>query len=853
MQNSKTKIIQRVSGNSILNNYSSTSHKDKESIEKHRTEHTFDIREFQYQHLIKQIFSYFERSLKQNPQAIKELSNFFAKGSSRYCDTDIIEQFHIGYCDTGFRKLLGKGTEGQKIKELLTQIGLLTKDSKAAFQDCLVFPITDSKERIVNACAYSINSKPGADELCLFPNDDELFHSQTLEYYSEIIVCQSVMDALSFLCSGFMNVTACCNRDGLNQKQAEHLSKHNIQKVYLAFRENDNGNQNGNEHGGNGTNKNRNEAVQNTAILFAKHSIQTFQIEFPDNNTVSQYIQRVRAPKEDLKLLIQTALPIGDHKIKTNPQSPFSLCDDPNHTEQENKDTDLQWEKRGSTCIFSFGTREYAFYGLEKNLNPEHLKLRVRIAHGALSYTDNALDFFSHKTIRSLIHNAAKKLEVKGEIIQHDLDRILPILEEEQKSLLGKVQKNIEIRETKISPSERQEALDYLKDPELIKHIIDDFEKTGLLGEDQNALIGYLSALSRKDEQPLAVIIQSSSGAGKTTFMDAVLALMPEEDCIKFSALTGQSLYYMQSNLKNKILALVEEEGAQKASYSLKLLQSEGILSIAAAAKDPDTGRMQTQRYEVEGPVMIFIATTNFEIDEELQNRCILLTVNESKEQTQRILEHQRQMETLEGLIQKNSKAEICKRHHVLQKLLRPIHVINPYAEELSFYAQDHRARRHQKKYLSLIRMVAFLHQYQRPLKTLRLKHSSSLLEYIEVTLEDIDLANKLAVKIFGVSLDDLPVQTRTFLEKLYSYVKEQCKTHNTRQADFRFCRRELCEATETGMTQIGIHLKRLEQYDYAVKHKGKRGKLCSYELVYKGEGKRDSLVALGIKRTQAN
>ena len=474
----------------------------------------------------------------------------------------------------------------------------------------------------------------------------------------------------------------------------------------------------------------------------------------------------------------------------------------------------------------------------------------MRIAHGALSYTDNALDFFSHKTIRSLIHNAAKKLEVKGEIVQHDLDRILPILEEEQKSLLGKVQKNIEIRETKISPQERQEALDYLKDPELIKHIIDDFEKTGLLGEDQNALIGYLSALSRKDEQPLAVIIQSSSGAGKTTFMDAVLALMPEEDCIKFSALTGQSLYYMQSNLKNKILALVEEEGAQKASYSLKLLQSEGILSIAAAAKDPDTGRMQTQRYEVEGPVMIFIATTNFEIDEELQNRCILLTVNESKEQTQRILEHQRQMETLEGLIQKNSKAEICKRHHVLQKLLRPIHVINPYAEELSFYAQDHRARRHQKKYLSLIRMVAFLHQYQRPLKTLRLKHSSSLLEYIEVTLEDIDLANKLAVKIFGVSLDDLPVQTRTFLEKLYSYVKEQCKTQNIKQSDFRFCRRELCEVTETGMTQIGVHLKRLEQYDYAVRHKGKRGKLCSYELVYKGEGKRDSLIALGLKDT---
>ena len=144
MQNSKTKIIQRVSENSILKNYSSIPQNNKESTESveksaYRT-YRIDIREFQYQHLIKQIFSYFERSLKQNPQAIKELSNFFAKGSSRYCDTDIIEQFHIGYCDTGFRKLLGKGTEGQKIKELLTQIGLLTEDSKSAFQDCLVFP-----------------------------------------------------------------------------------------------------------------------------------------------------------------------------------------------------------------------------------------------------------------------------------------------------------------------------------------------------------------------------------------------------------------------------------------------------------------------------------------------------------------------------------------------------------------------------------------------------------------------------------------------------------------------------------------------------------------------------------------
>ena len=43
--------------------------------------------------------------------------------------------------------------------------------------------------------------------------------------------------------------------------------------------------------------------------------------------------------------------------------------------------------------------------------------------------------------------------------------------------------------------------------------------------------------------------------------------------------MTGQSLYYLgETNLKHKILAIVEEAGAEKASYALKLLQSEGEL-----------------------------------------------------------------------------------------------------------------------------------------------------------------------------------------------------------------------------------------------------------------------------------
>ena len=117
-----------------------------------------------------------------------------------------------------------------------------------------------------------------------------------------------------------------------------------------------------------------------------------------------------------------------------------------------------------------------------------------------------------------------------------------------------------------------------------------------MVGEETNKLVGYLAAVSRKLDAPLAVIVQSSSAAGKSSLMDAVLAFVPEEQRVQYSAMTGQSLFYMgETDLKHKILAIVEEEGAQRAAYALKLLQSEGELTIASTGKDPATGRLVTQ------------------------------------------------------------------------------------------------------------------------------------------------------------------------------------------------------------------------------------------------------------------
>jgi hypothetical protein len=164
--------------------------------------------------------------------------------------------------------------------------------------------------------------------------------------------------------------------------------------------------------------------------------------------------------------------------------------------------------------------------------------------------------------------------------------------------------------------------------------------------------------------------------------MEAVLAMVPEEDRVKYSAMTGQSLFYLgETSLKHKVLALVEEEGASRAAYALKLLQSEGELTIASTVKDAATGNLVTQQYRVEGPVMLLLATTAIDLDEELLNRCLVLTVDEGRAQTQAIHRRQRTKRTLEGLLARYEREHLLSLHRNAQRLLRPLPIVNPFAE----------------------------------------------------------------------------------------------------------------------------------------------------------------------------
>ena len=501
-------------------------------------------------------------------------------------------------------------------------------------------------------------------------------------------------------------------------------------------------------------------------------------------------------------------------------------------------------EQSDAELVLTYGERRYRVRGWKKPLNPEALKVNLLVSRDERFHVDT-FDLYQAKARAAFIKQAGVELGEGEDVLKHDLGRVLLKLEELQAANLQAALKK-EDEGPKLTDAETAAALELLKSPELLARILADFDACGMVGEETNKLVGYLAAVSRQLDKPLAVLIQSSSAAGKSSLMDAVLALMPDEAQVRYSAMTGQSLFYMgETSLKHKILAIAEEEGAAQASYALKLLQSDGQVSMASTGKDATTGLLTTHEYKVEGPVMLFLTTTAIDIDEELLNRCMVLTVNESREQTRAIHALQRKRQTLEGLLADEERDAILALHRNAQRLLQPLKVVNPYADRLTFLDDKTRTRRDHMKYLSLIRAITFLHQYQRTIRTVQ--HRGKAVRYIEVTANDIATANRLAHDVLGRTLDELPPQTRKLLTTLHGWIKVEAEREARKPADLRFSRRLVRELTGWGDTQLKIHLARLAELEYILAHRVARGQGLEYELVYDGEGDAGGRFLMGL------
>jgi DNA primase catalytic core len=790
------------------------------------------------QALLNETVEYYHQRLKQHPEALA----YLAKRGLNH--PEMIERFRLGVADRTLGLRLPEKTRkaGSDIRSRMQKIGLWRKSGHEHFNGSLVIPVLDAQGDVTEVYGRKLRDdlREGTAYHLYLPGPHRgVWNGAALSAAKEVILCEALIDALTFWCAGFHNVTASYGVEGFTADHLACFKQSGVERVLIAYDRDEAG-----EH-----------AAEKLIEQLMAEGLECYRLQFPKGMDANEYALKVQPAEKSLGLVIRKAVWLGKgaapretpgQQVESAVEATAAPIDTPPLAAQALGAVPAPEAIRAPSAVaaevsqdevtLSFGDRRYRVRGLAKNLSYETMKINLFIAREDAYYVDT-FDLYSARQRHQYVVNAAKEIAVREELVKGDLGRVLLKLEALQQARIEQALK-VEDSAPAMSEEERAAGLELLRDPKLLDRILADFEVCGIVGERTNKLVGYLAAVSRKLERPLAVLVQSSSAAGKSSLMDAVLAFMPAEERIKYSAMTGQSLFYMGGmNLQHKILAIVEEEGASRASYALKLLQSEGELTIASTGKDPQTGNLVTQEYHVEGPVMIMLTTTAIEIDEELLNRCLVLTVDEGREQTEAIHRLQRQRRTLAGLLTQQQKHRVLEQHQHAQRLLRPLRVLNPYADQLTFLSDKTRTRRDHEKYLTLIDTIALLHQHQRVRRTTAssAQKGGEAIEYIEASLEDIAQANALAHEVLGRSLDELPPQTRRVLARVVEMVTAHCLAQQLARADYRFSRRELRDFTGLSDTQLRVHLERLIELEYVLVHRGMRGQSFVYELLFDG------------------
>ena len=710
---------------------------------------------------------------------------------------EIATSFHLGFADgTLAEKLPAEG------RRALRRVGVLTGSSHELLRGCVIFPLVNAATgQVVNLYGRSIE---GRRHLYLPGERRGIFNPQGARNTDEMIITESVIDAAALWSAGLRNVIPTYGTTGLTDEIIAHLIECRVKRVVLMM--------------------DADEAGRAAAVEMAERL-----------TVVNIEAHSIELPAKDASEFIASGGTTDDVRRIIAPPLTMTTTNKPSQTLQVETSAD-------GSMQFAIDGREYRIRGLSP-VGLERLRVNVRLTINGAFHLDT-IDLYQARARAVFAQSAAKLCGVGEQQVSADLLQMIEKLEAVRLAMRKNGDEGNK-PDAPMTPAERDAALSYLKDPKLTERIVDDFRKCGLVGERATVLTAYLAAISRKLSEPLAVLIVARSGAGKSALQDALCAFVPPEEAVRVTRLTGQALFYKDPySLQQKVLAIAEDEGALQAVYSLRTLASDQHLSIAATRTDPQSGKLHTEHYEVYGPVVIVLTTTSPEVfDEETRSRFVQLTMDESREQTKAILERQRHRYTLAGVMEQATSESVRRLHHNAQRLLRPLKVVNPFMEYLTYPTERLLFRREQQKYLSLINAIALLHQHQR--ETKREVEGDVEVEYVEVTVADVALANLLAQEVLSRALDELAPPVRGLYEELCKLCAQRANELKCKVDEVQLSRREIREATGWSDWQVRSYCQKLVELEYLYATVNGNGRPCVYSLARADEGERQTLRGL--------
>jgi len=783
--------------------------------------------------LLAQVVAYYHATLLDSPDALSYLAR------RKIDHPDAITTFSLGFANRtlGLRLPHKQTKTGAQIRGRLERLGVYRQSGHEHLSGSLVVPVIDPTGVVTDLYGRKITPglRAGTPLHLYLPGQHQGVWNEAGLASGEVIVAESLIDALTLWCAGFTNVTASYGTTGFTPAHSAAFERHGVTRVLVAY-----------DHDAAGD-----QAAESLAKDLMAKGIECFRVQLPVGSDVNEVAVAARNPRDTLGRAVREAAWMGQGRPtqRTGPASrrqaepalvlpsaaPAPGTPAPGHPVQvpapavRPHETPAPCSPAASPVpavpelpaaavthdelVVVMGARRWRVRHIPKRVVPATLRATVMVSATERFFIDT-LDLYGARQRTAFCDAAAKELRATAEKLTAELGRVLLAVEEAQAGAQGKKEEEIPVP----AGEQRERALRLLCAPDLLDQVGRAFSTLGVVGERQGALVAWLTLTSRLSDRPLGAVIQSSSSAGKSTLVDAALSLIPGESTVAYSAMTGQALYYLgETDLAHKVLAIAEEEGAQRATYALKLLVSEGRLAIAAAGKDPVSGRLTTNTYEVTGPVALLMTTTAAELDEELANRLLVIAVDEGRAQTRAVQAAQRSAETLCGLVARAQRDVLRADHHAAQRLLSPIAVVNPCAPALTFSDRATRHRRDNAKLLGLIRAVTLAHQHQRTRRQVDVAGRS--VTYIETTPADVQAAERLADRLLSATTDELSPATRRLLDAVVSYAGDGT----------RFTRRELREATGMGDSQLKVHLSRLVDLEYVVA-KG-AGPATAYEL----------------------
>lgn len=691
-------------------------------------------------------------------------------------DQSIIDRAGGGWSNGRLRRLL---PSEPTVFNQLVELGILTRKGGEIFAGCLVFPVHAPDGRIASLLGYT-----DTGEVRILPgHPSPLWGIAVAKTAAHVLLVPDVLDALSLISAGHTHVLALHPQFGAFDPVP--LRTWGVQRLTIV-------------HGDTPAALATIAALQNKLSNFP-HDVAHLSGESGANAMLCA---------KGAQVLSQAVLAATKHlpTLSIPGMQPMP-----------------------GGFILTIGSRTYEVRGLQTS--PTRMKCTLRSVRGTKMHVDT-LDFFVARARRQLILELVRLHEESADVIEADVTKLLTACE------LRAAQPDL-TTETQVSDpvpeGDRREAEAMGKDPKLIPTILDDYERCGLVGERANKLLSYLAMTSRKMPRPLAIMNLSGSGTGKSALQDATVAFCPPEEVEKRTNISAKALFHREKDsLRHKFLAFEEGKGVESAAYPLRILISTGELTTEVATKDPASGRLIAVTNHVRGPVAVSLTTTQSDADAETRSRFFVISADESPEQTEAILESQRQQHTLEGIKSAEARAAIYRRHHAFQRLLRPLLVLNPHAARLCGMQSQITARRDQPKLLGLVSAVAFLRQMAKPIK----QHGAT--SYVEVDEADLKIASDLLRALLTPGSHDLSRPALELLRTLDRMRKAAVSSRNANAAggprEFSFTRRQVREFAGWERSRVHRYLSELSDAEYVLRDRGRRGLAERYVLAWDGD-----------------